>query len=224
MLGVDARVVAQRCPIHRLGSLPFVRIPPFNQPNQSSSYSPHGFALQWDRSGKRSQKRSERRHHSGSTRGGWQAARTKALFSARLDLSRSRWLCGNVACGCELGLPAVFPVRISMAMTSVGPPPDTLGTRFYWGHGFSSGEDTRIITVCRVGRASRSGAGGGVSISSGKNHTIFAITLPENARERAHVATRATKVLPLVDFSTSEGVVNLPQSVFLGTMLFRRWQ
>jgi hypothetical protein len=35
-----------------------------------------------------------------------------------------------VACGCELGLPAVFPVRISMAMTSVGRPPDTLGTRF----------------------------------------------------------------------------------------------
>ena len=78
----------------------------------------------WDRSVKRSQKRPDRRYHSGSTRGGWHAARTKALFSARLDLSRSRWLCGNVACGCELGVPAVFPVGISMGMTSVGPPPN----------------------------------------------------------------------------------------------------
>jgi hypothetical protein len=51
----------------------------------------------WDRSVKRSQKRSVRRYDSGSTRGGWHAGRTKALFSARLDLSRSCWLCGNVA-------------------------------------------------------------------------------------------------------------------------------
>jgi hypothetical protein len=65
----------------------------------------------------------------------------------------------------------------------------------------------------------------GAKASQGaKNHKIFAITLPENARERAHVATRPTKAHRLVVFFTSEGIVNLPQSVFLGLMLLRRWQ
>jgi hypothetical protein len=65
----------------------------------------------------------------------------------------------------------------------------------------------------------------GAKASQGaKNHKIFAITLPENARERVHVAIMPTKVLRLVDFLSSEGVVNLPASVFLGSMLLRRWQ
>ena len=55
----------------------------------------------------------------------------------------------------------------------------------------------------------------GVQASQGaRNHTIFVITLPENARERGHVAARQTKTLRLVDFLTSKGIVNLPQSVF----------
>ena len=106
--------------LHRCGKL-IDNAPPIHQcPGVVRST----IATGWDRSVKRSQKRPDRRYHSGSTRGGWDAARTKALFSARLDLSRSRWLCGNVACGCELGVPAVFPVGISMGMTSVGPPPN----------------------------------------------------------------------------------------------------
>ena len=56
------------------------------------------------------------------------------------------------------------------------------------------------------------------------NHKFFVVAMPENARERAQVAIRPTKALRLVDFFTSEGVVNLPQSVFLGSMLLRRWQ
>ena len=41
--------------------------------------------------------------------------------------SRSRWGGGgNVACGCEIGVPAAFRVRFSMALTSVRPPPNWL--------------------------------------------------------------------------------------------------
>ena len=65
----------------------------------------------------------------------------------------------------------------------------------------------------------------GVQASQGaRNHTIFVITLPENARERGHVAARQTKTLRLVVFLTSEGVVNLPPSGFLESLLLRRWQ
>jgi hypothetical protein len=39
-------------------------------------------------------------------------------------LSRSRWPCGNVAWGCELGVPAALREGFAMAMTSVGPPPN----------------------------------------------------------------------------------------------------
>ena len=41
---------------------------------------------------------------------------------------------------------------------------------------------------------------GGKADQGAKNHKIFAIVLPENARERAHVAIRPTKALRLVDF------------------------
>ena len=84
--------------------------------------------------------------------------------------------------------------------------------------------DTKIISVCRVGIANDGGAGGAKASQGAKNHKFFAITLPENARERGHVATRPTKALSLVVFLSSEGVVNLPQSVFLELMLLRRWQ
>ena len=84
--------------------------------------------------------------------------------------------------------------------------------------------DTKIISVCRVSIAYDGGAGGAKASQGAKNHKFFAITLPENARERDHVATRATKVLPLVVFSTSEGIVNLPPSGFLESLLLRSWQ
>jgi len=50
------------------------------------------------------------------------------------------------------------------------------------------------------------------------------ISLPENARERDHAAIRPTKALRLVVFLTSEGIINLPASVFLGSMRLGRWQ
>ena len=84
--------------------------------------------------------------------------------------------------------------------------------------------DTKIVSVYRVSIANDGGAGEAKASQGAENHKIFAITLPENARERAHVATRPTKALRLVVFFTSEGIVNLPQSVFLGSMLLRRWQ
>jgi hypothetical protein len=50
------------------------------------------------------------------------------------------------------------------------------------------------------------------------------ISLPENVRERDQVATRPAKALRLVDLLSSEGIVNLPTSVFLESMRLRSWQ
>ena len=61
----------------------------------------------------------------------------------------------------------------------------------------------------------------GKSISRGKKSHDFR---DYAAEKRGHVAARQTKTLRLVDFLTSEGVVNLPASVFLESTLLRRWQ
>jgi hypothetical protein len=84
--------------------------------------------------------------------------------------------------------------------------------------------NTKIITVCRVSKANDGGAGGAKAPPGARNHSLFVISLPENTRERDHVATRPTKTHRLVDSLTSEGIVNLPASIFLESLRLRRWQ
>jgi hypothetical protein len=71
------------------------------------------------------------------------------------------------------------------------------------------------MTVAREGTKAAQGA---------RNRKFFVVALPENAWKRDRIAIMPTKALSLVDFLSSEGVINLPQSVFLGSMLLRRWQ
>ena len=60
--------------------------------------------------------------------------------------------------------------------------------------------DTNITSVCRSSKAKDCVAGGMKSPQGARNHSLFVIALPENARERDHVATRPTKAFRLVDF------------------------
>ena len=90
---------------------------------------------------------------------------------------------------------------------------------------FGNPRDTKTISVCCESVTLMTAEREGVQASQGaRNHTIFVITLPENARERGHVAARQTKTLRLVDFLTSKGIVKLPPSVFFDSLLLRRSQ
>ena len=84
--------------------------------------------------------------------------------------------------------------------------------------------DTKIISVCRVSIANYGGAGGCKSISRGTESQVFR-GHAAGKRMRTRSSRSKANVNPcLVDFLTSEGIVNLPQSDFLGSMLLRRWQ
>lgn len=84
--------------------------------------------------------------------------------------------------------------------------------------------DAQIIAVGRVSTANGGGVGGAKGSQESRNHAFFVISLPENVRERDQVATRPAKALRLVDLLSSEGIVNLPTSVFLDSMRLRSWQ
>ena len=84
--------------------------------------------------------------------------------------------------------------------------------------------DTKTISVCRVSKANDGGAGGCKSISRGKESQDFRGRAAGKRMRRRSSGKKANEKPYLVDFSTSEAVVNLPQSVFLESMLLRRWQ
>ena len=84
--------------------------------------------------------------------------------------------------------------------------------------------DTKIILVCRVIKTDDGGAGGGKSISRGTESQVFRGRAAGKRTRTRSSGNKANENPCLVDFSTSEGVVNLPPSDFLGSMLLRRWQ
>jgi hypothetical protein len=84
--------------------------------------------------------------------------------------------------------------------------------------------DTKIISVCRVSIANDGGAGGDRSISRGTESQVFRGRAAGKRMRTRSSRNKANENPCLVDFSTSEGIVNLPQSVFLGSILLRRWQ
>jgi hypothetical protein len=84
--------------------------------------------------------------------------------------------------------------------------------------------DTRIISVRRVSIANDGGAGGCKSISTGKESQDFRGRAAGKRMRTRSSGNKANENPCLVDFSTSEGIVNLPPSDFLESMLFRRWQ
>ncbi len=84
--------------------------------------------------------------------------------------------------------------------------------------------DTKIFLVCRVSTANDDGAGRGESISRSKKSHVFrdlAAGKRKRMRSRRH---EADENHCLVDFFTSEGIFNLPASVFLELRLRRRGQ
>ena len=84
--------------------------------------------------------------------------------------------------------------------------------------------DTKIISVCRVSKANDGGVGGCKSISRGTESQVFRGRAAGKRMKTRSRRDKANEKPCLVDFSTSEGIVNLPQAVFLGSMLIRRWQ
>ena len=78
--------------------------------------------------------------------------------------------------------------------------------------------DTKIISVCRVSKAHDGGARGGT-----ESQVFRGCAAAKRMRTRSH-RDNANESPPPRCFFTSEGIVNLPQSVFLGLMLLRRWQ
>ena len=84
--------------------------------------------------------------------------------------------------------------------------------------------DTKTISVCRVSKANDGGAGGGKSISTGKESQDFRGRAAGKRKRTRSSGNKAKENPRLVDFSTSEGIVNLPHSVFLESLLLRRWQ
>ena len=84
--------------------------------------------------------------------------------------------------------------------------------------------DTKIISVCRVSKANDGGAGGCKSISRGTGSQVFRGRAAGKRMRTRSSGNKANENPRLVDFSTSEGIVKLPQSDFLGSMLLRRWQ
>ena len=84
--------------------------------------------------------------------------------------------------------------------------------------------DTKIISVCRVTKANDGGVGGCKSISRGTESQVFRGRAAGKRMETRSRRDKANEKPCLVDFSTSEGIVNLPQADFLGSMLLRRWQ
>ena len=65
---------------------------------------------------------------------------------------------------------------------------------------------------------------GGQSLHRERNHTLFVISLPKIARECVGKSATMTKTRRRVDFCTSEGLLNLPASVFLELMRLRSCQ
>jgi hypothetical protein len=84
--------------------------------------------------------------------------------------------------------------------------------------------DTKTISVCRVSIANDGGAGGCKSISTGKEPQDFRGRAAGKRMRTRSSGNKANENPRLVDFSTSEGVVNLPRSDFLESLLLRRWQ
>jgi hypothetical protein len=84
--------------------------------------------------------------------------------------------------------------------------------------------DTKIISVCRVSTANDGGAGGDESISRGTESQVFRGRAAGKRMRTRSSRNKANENPCLVDFSTSEVVVNLPPSDFLESMLLSRWQ
>ena len=80
------------------------------------------------------------------------------------------------------------------------------------------------MTVCGVSTANDGGAGGDKSISRGTESQVFRGRAAGKRMKTRSRRDKANEKPYLVDFSTSEGIVNLPPTVFLGSMLLRRWQ
>ena len=84
--------------------------------------------------------------------------------------------------------------------------------------------DTKIISVCRVTKANDGGVGGCKSISRGTESQVFRGRAAGKRMRTRSSGKKANEKPHLVEFSTSEGIVNLPPSDFLESMLLRRWQ
>ena len=84
--------------------------------------------------------------------------------------------------------------------------------------------DTKTFSVCRVSKANDGGVRGGKSISSGTESQVFRGRAAGKRTRTRSSGNKANENPCLVDFSTSEVVVNLPPSDFLESMLLRRWQ
>ena len=84
--------------------------------------------------------------------------------------------------------------------------------------------DTKIISVCRVTKANDGGVGGCKSISRGTESQVFGGRAAGKRMRTRSSRNKANENPCLVDFSTSEGMVNLPPSDFLESLLLRRWQ
>ena len=93
-----------------------------------------------------------------------------------------------------------------------------------WNLGYGIEGTLESLRVGRVSKANDGGAGGDESISRGTESQVFGGRAAGKRMRTRSSRNKANENPCLVDFSTSEAVVNLPPTVFLGSMLLRRWQ
>ena len=93
-----------------------------------------------------------------------------------------------------------------------------------WNLGYGIEGTLESLRVGRASKANDGGAGGDESISRGTESQVFGGRAAGKRMRTRSSRNKANENPCLVDFLTSKGIVNLPQSVFPRSMLLKRWQ